>query len=133
MIKYFGSNNNFEVYEIVEGGEKIKKIEESANFSNRINFVDSNNLVVGYDFEGESSEDFYVKISNGYEKETFTGAFEQCTSRDKNGYVTNSIKFFITNGGVLELFNHHNGYYFKNFEFIKMTDIGEKEIKRGRL
>ncbi len=99
-----------------------ESLEES--FESRINIIDSNNKVVGYDFGQTCCEDFYLRISQDFVNQDFTGEF------DDEG---DCIKFFLTGGGVLELHNHHNGYYSHDFKFTQKTDDGEEVLTEGWL
>lgn len=112
-----------------------------------LNFVDDNNVIVGYDYLGQCCENFgywISPISNDkndlsensddfdlegynfdpeYHKEYFGGEYEP----------NNEIEFRLVKEGQSDLFlvlyNYHNGYYSHGFEFKK----GDTVITEGSL
>lgn len=123
--------------------------------ASKINFVDENNLVVGFDFGANCCENFGWIISTnptppaecvaGLED----GGTAEHINKELEGWVfdpefflelrednkmieKNYAVFRIINKNrerYLHLYNHHNGYYSHGFRFNE----GDKEIKSGYL
>ena len=106
------------------------------NFEDRVNFVDENNLMVGYIMNRQCCEDFgwrlyseKMKVVCDSNSATPKAAFEldgyffdkeYGYSKDgADGGLVGSIMFKMTNpkGNVryLELYNYHEGYYTHGF------------------
>jgi hypothetical protein len=124
-MRYFCSSNSF--------------------WATKVNFVDDNNVLVGYDFAGNCCENFgwyiYDKVghTNGEDpvfsdsinekalneslKEwTFDTAFFDRLTNDKSYDEENIAVFRLVNGDnelFLHLYNSHNGYYHHGFDFSK--------------
>lgn len=118
-------------------------------WATKVNFVDDNNVLVGYDFAGNCCEEFgwYIhdKIGNTngedpvfsdgldgnalneFLKEwTFDTSFFEEFSNEKRGDDENFAVFRLVNGDnelFLHLYNHHNGYYSHGFDFSKDGQI----------
>jgi len=117
----------------------------SANsfWATKVNFVDDNNALVGYDFAGNCCEDFgwYIHdkvgqtngedpifrddmdenaINQSLKEWTFDTAFFDRLSYEKAYNDENIAVFRLVNGDnelFLHLYNSHNGYYSHGFEF----------------
>lgn len=111
----------------------------------KINFVDDNNVFVGYDSSQLCCEDHRWFISDRVHREPQpeepqpeelpgwffdTSYFESID--DMDGEDENMVVFRITNGveeKFLHLYNCHNGYYSHGFEMKN----GEAVIRNGNL
>lgn len=104
----------------------------------KVNFVDDNNVFVGYDIRQHCCEDADYKIT---EQEVITGIREVCglTDKDFPGYNFDTSYFkdvydnsFDSGGAVIfkcvnekgnaiyvTIYNAHNGYYSHGFEMSK--------------
>ena len=120
----------------------------SGSFGEKVNFVDENNVFVGYCLDQNCCEnaDWFVseKITpysydghndikdfdfSGYSFDKLFMQSVESDSLDSGGQVC--FKMVNKNGDVkyLNLFNSHNGYYHHGFEFKNGDDI----IKSGSL
>jgi hypothetical protein len=124
-MKYFCSDNSF--------------------WTTKVNFVDENNVLVGYDFGSNCCEDFgwYIhnKVGKASEEDpvfsdgidgnalneflkewTFDTSFFEEFSNEKRYDEENFAVFRLVNGDnelFLHLYNSHNGYYSHGFDFSK--------------
>jgi len=116
------------------------------NWSEKVNFVDENNVVLGYDLEQDCCEhaDWFIadrpmkkicerKTDNprlsGYVFDT--KYFESIQNEDESEEGGMAI-FRITNGKkekFIHIYNSHNGYYSHGFDF----KAGQKIIQDGVL
>jgi len=128
---------------------------KSGFHSSRINFVDKNNLVVGFDFGSSCCENFGWLISTSMTPpaECVVGLEHSSTTehinKELDGWVFDP-KFFLelredkkmseenyvvfrminkNQNRYLHLYNKHNGYYSHGFEFMD----GDKTIEQGEL
>jgi hypothetical protein len=128
---------------------------KSGFHSLRVNFVDENNLVVGFDFTSSCCEDFGWLISTNLappaecvvglddtapvdhvnkelEGWMFDPKFFLELKEDKKISEENYVVFRMINKNqerYLHLYNKHNGYYSHGFEFM----AGDKTIEQGWL
>jgi len=112
------------------------------------NFVDENNVFIGYDDHDDCCSDggwFISDKPDEWLKESFkevsmdlpgfvfdTKYFRGNSFFEENYSEGDAVQFRITNGKdekFITLYNYHNGYYGKGFEF----KIGEEVIKEGCL
>ena len=111
----------------------------------KINFVDQNNVVLGYDTEQECCEtagwfirdetyetvpDYYLEDDSGLDDWVFDPEYFQETGIDSDEGCM--AIFRLVNGEkqkFLHLFNCHNGYYSHNFVFTNNNEI----LHRGDL
>jgi len=104
------------------------------NFDDKVNFVDENNIFLGYDLEQDCCEHAGWFISNKprksiqrnkefdltnfrFDKKFFKSVKFKDDDEDKEGGM---VIFKITDGEkelFIHLFNVHNGYYAHGFEF----------------
>jgi len=124
-------------------------------WSSKVNFVDENNVLVGYDFRWNCCEDFgwYIKenvtssnadalftpdtnieaINQSLDDWTFdTSFFEEIREGLEFSDENNTVVFRLVNGDnelFLHLYNVHNGYYSHGFDFSKDGEI----IKSGSI
>lgn len=118
------------------------------NVNRKTNFVDDNNVFVGFDKEGLCCENFGYALTE-YIPEDMDALGSSLHESDLEGY--NFDKNFIKdlpypehyeNGGAkcfrlekdgeeayLTIYNYHNGYYSHGFEFVN----DDKIIQEGRL
>jgi hypothetical protein len=125
------------------------------NWNRKINFVDKNNVFVGYDMEQQCCEstDWFIsekekkniiKNKNKYDlddyvfdKKYFTNVKFKNVEIESLGYLGiefgNMIRFKLISEGkknlYLHIYNIHNGYYSHGFEF-KYDKI---ELQRGEI
>ena len=118
-------------------------------WSTKVNFVDENNVLVGYDFTGSCCEQFgwYIhdKVTNNREDSLFneiidhsaindslkewtfdTSFFEELREGSRCSDDHNTAVFRLVNEDnelFLHLFNVHNGYYSHGFDFSKDGEI----------
>lgn len=118
-------------------------------WSTKVNFVDDNNVVVGYDFAGSCCEEFGWYIHDKVTKSGQGSLFNENTDRTAvnqslkdwafdtsffqelregaHGYdVHRTAVFRLVNEDnelFLHLFNVHNGYYSHGFDFSKDGEI----------
>jgi hypothetical protein len=118
-------------------------------WSTKVNFVDDNNVLVGYDFTNNCCEDFgwYIHnkigptngenpvfnddidhnaINDSLKEWVFDTAFFNQLSIDKRSDQENIAVFRLVNGDnelFLHLYNSHNGYYSHGFDFSKDGSI----------
>lgn len=118
----------------------IKIFNKEAEWTTKLNFVDENNVLVGYDYEQNCCEDFGWYIS---ELEVDGRSINQSNEQDLVDYVfdstfcnyienlTEEVVFKLIAKDkpdlYLHLYNYHNGYYAHGFTF----KIGENIIKEG--
>lgn len=111
-----------------------------------INFVDSNNKVLGFDFyhiccetvgfalKHKGVKDPILEINNDLEMEInieikecdFTGEFEFKEFNEEDQEARLMLK--LTNRKTLEIYNYHNGYYSHGFKFENGSEIIEGRI-----
>ena len=100
------------------------------SYSASINFVDDNNVLVGFEMDQSCCEDFgwYFEFSDGSRTEDcdkdidldgfqFDSNFHKISRNDYD--YEQSATFRLTNGDEeieLVLYNHHNGYYSHGFK-----------------
>lgn len=116
-------------------GEEIVKIfDRQEPFDTKVNFVDENGVVLGYDMVGTCCEDFGWYISDMSQGEELTPIPNLDSYRFDTKYFENKsineicdIKSLIIfrivdkQGSLpplfIHLYNYHNGYYAHGFEF----------------
>jgi len=124
-------------------------------WSAKVNFVDDNNVLVGYEFAGNCCEQYgwYIhdKVTNNGEGALFnettdhnaindslkewtfdTSFFEELREGSHCSDDHNTAVFRLVNGDnelFLHLYNVHNGYYSHGFDFSKDGEI----IKSGSI
>ncbi len=123
--------------------EKVKIFEvDKNNYGHKVNFVDENNVVLGYDMSEHCCEnaDWFIskKITKDFlnnKKESFdvyTYVFDKkfCNlikNEDDWGNQDNLVVFRLVSENkpdlFIHLFNCHNGYYSHGFEFKNGTEI----------
>lgn len=127
----------------------------TSGWSTKVNFVDENNVFVGYDFSNECCESFgwYVSDTLEHAKEgvaefddtfdtdiinakiesfRFDKQFFEEENEDKDYDVNSTVIFRLFNESkelFLVLYNSHNGYYSHGFEFIDDQTV----IREGSL
>ena len=129
---------------------KVFEKSENGSWGNRLNFIDKNNVVVGYDYESSCCESFSYTVTN---KECLHSNIDSAIIvnidevNSENLYFDTSYNVDVEDddrevyrtvfkilGGDTELFlileNCHNGYYSHGFE---MTDSDGKELFSGSL
>lgn len=110
----------------------------------KINFVDDNNVFVGFDYQSSCCENFGWMITQakpkkeedqkhekneGCEGFNFDTKFMEASGDSDGG---GQISFRLIGGKgerFLTLWNHHNGYYSHGFEMA----VGNKTIHEGNL
>jgi hypothetical protein len=124
--------------------------DEGTIWSNKVNFVDDNNVLVGYDFYGSCCENFgwYISdkpttdlrdclfndktceeaINESLKDWTFDASFFQKlnTNIDDHYEYDERAVFRLVNEDnqlFLHLYNIHNGYYGHGFDFAKDGEI----------
>lgn len=124
------------------------RIFEGGGWGGKINFVDKNNVLVGFDMSQSCCEHFGWYIIDEISPDTYT--HENCRNAEQlnveledyyfdtefieyiNGSETVAFKLLKRKNGApkyLHLFNHHNGYYSHGFD---MT-INDKTIHEGSI
>lgn len=120
------------------------------SWSSKVNFVDENNVLVGYDFSGACCESYgwYIHskvttedvvadslfndsddanvINEALKEWTFDTSFFEEISKEKWSDVCATAVFRLVNGDnelFLHLYNQHNGYYAHGFDFSKDGEI----------
>jgi hypothetical protein len=114
-------------------------------FSSKVNFVDENNRLVGYDFYQSCCESFgwYISSSSLFDPkfsvvdDTYASVFinqllegwvfdpkffEENTNSENFSVELNQATFRLVKDDkelFLHLFNEHNGYYSHGFEFLE--------------
>ena len=123
----------------------MKLFDKVRGWHEKVNFVDQNNVFVGYDMGQSCCEhaDWFIadKICDsiadgdqnfdGLEDYVFDTSFLEHPNM-KDIYEGNAVVFRLTNGEqekFLHLFNCHNGYYGHGFDM----SIGETVIQSGVL
>lgn len=122
----------------------MKIFDQVEPWPSKVNFIDENNVVLGYDMEGQCCESFGWFITSTIRtkvpKKTppvpthlnswrFDTKFFKQIEIGKWGDET-ILVFRIIRGKqskYIHLYNCHNGYYAHGFEFA----VGEKKIKEG--
>ena len=124
----------------------MKIFNKIENFKTKVNFVDDNNVVLGYDIEQQCCEKANWFISDtidpksGYQvvdlpNYNFDVRFIREDYRQRNSPKledTNTVIFRITNGvdeKFIFLCNTHNGYYRHGFDF----DVGGVPMYVGEM
>ena len=130
----------------------MKIFDNNEQWGSKVNFVDENNVFVGYDTNQDCCEDanWFIKdemivegignISNtphcqeleNQESYMFDQSFffqGECGSLDAGGFVVFKLCSYDHDDKYLYLYNAHNGYYGHGFEF----KIGEDVIQEGCL
>lgn len=121
------------------------KIFEQGIWPEKINFVDSNNVLVGFDNTQQCCENFGWKILDHNKEEfkatpeqlepyVFDASFFESVEDEDDYHVDRDALFKLTkpeddNPIYLNLYNHHNGYY--SHGFVMSQD--ETTIQYGRL
>lgn len=111
----------------------------------KYNFVDSNNVLVGFDAEHYCCESFGWVVTEKIPDKDELGEIEEKEKYEDFVFDTSfidkkpsgsdcgeQVSFRLTDGGntaYLTLWNHHNGYYSHGFEMLKDSH----EIFRGSL
>ena len=130
--------------------------DDDSIYSTKVNFVDENNVLVGYDFSGQCCEQYGWYISNkptinkdgslfddnvsneaineSLKDWTFDKEFFDQLSYSESGSFDQDdrVVFRLVNGDnelFLHLYNVHNGYYSHGFEFKN----GEETIQTGHI
>jgi hypothetical protein len=125
----------------------MKIFDPTNSFRDKLNFVDKNNVVLGFDFSQDCCEDFGYYFSlewpatrNGevekradeLEPYVFDPTFFGHGSDEVCGEGGGDAVFKLVDGDkvlYLVIYNHHNGYYGHGFEFKN----GDKVIEGGCL
>jgi len=129
---------------------KYFSCQDGSIYSSKINFVDENNVLVGYDFSSNCCESFgwYVaslvtsnpdhylfgdgntneSINESIKDYTFDPTFFREWNEGDGEYSDedNHVAFRLVNGDkemFLHLYNNHNGYYSHGFDFAKDGEI----------
>jgi len=123
------------------------EIKQEDRFCQKLNFVDENNVVLGYDYMEDCSEEFGWFIADTLVAEDVDTSEEYKLDFDISNYHFNAhffatiqeqgdwggtAVFQITDGvnkKYLHIFNYHNGYYAHGFEFTR----GDWKIQEGSL
>lgn len=116
----------------------MKIFEAEINYRHKINFVDDNNVFVGFDYRSSCCEDFGYHLSkkklgpgathplpHGEDATDFPGFNFDTSFMEEDLFPAKanggSITFRLVNGSgeemFLTLYNHHNGYYSHGLEF----------------
>lgn len=127
-----------------------------SSWGEKINFVDDNNVLVGFDYSGQCCESFGWALSrrwplrlqpepgeNGLKPEgyNFDTSFinhevpEDDKSYGEGNYVTFKLEKENEKPIFLTLWNIHNGYYSHGFEMVQgnLISVGETKIHSGSL
>ena len=128
----------------------MRIFEDGENWGRRINFVDDNNVLVGYDWESQCCEgfDYLLSYTPGprdedtdidHEGYNFDVAYDEdsddkAPTEDKDEYdYGNDVTFRLSKEDkpyiYLVLTNSHNGYYSHGFDMKK----DDKIIQSGAL
>lgn len=120
------------------------RIFETNEWCNSINFVDKNNVLVGFDYSQGCCEDFGYKIIDADGKEVefnddflepyiFDSDFVDNIQDDTDYECGGSVHFRLTASDkpdlFLKLYNYHNGYYSHGFTMR----VGDKIVQNGNL
>lgn len=135
---------------------KYFQSDQETIWSTKVNFVDDNNVLIGYDFCGQCSEEFgwYIsdRVTDSKEGCVFsdnidvnaineslkdwsfdTGFFQELNGNNANDFNDDKrVAFRLVNEDnelFLHLYNIHNGYYGHGFDFAKDGEV----IKIGYL
>jgi hypothetical protein len=113
-------------------------LQDPNSWGERVNFVDENNVVLGYDMGQSCCEhaDWFIddtpwqscypddlapyKKTEGYDGWVFDPSFRLLTQNDGNFDAGGMAIFKIVKEGAekfVHIFNSHNGYYGHGFEF----------------
>lgn len=114
----------------------MKIFNKSGNWTSKVNFVDENNILLGYDIGQSCCEqaDWFISdepqeeiqndnLSNYGEDDLKEWVFDKTYFKEVSGNEFDAggmVIFRITNGDeqkFIHLFNCHNGYYGHGFEF----------------
>ena len=128
----------------------MKIFDDPKSWDTKVNFVDENNVVLGYDMSASCCEEFgwFIKdkpsterpeadnhILEGMEGYVFDPDFFMGETIDPDDYPESDehiVIFRITDGTnekFIHLYNMHNGYYSHNFHL----DVKGETIKEGDL
>lgn len=128
----------------------MKIFTEENSFDDKVNFIDDNNVFIGYDLSQQCCENanWYLstEIENNTEKSNTiiegledynfdVDFFEELGDNedDEDGYSASLIRFRLIKQNCKDLFLHiynvHNGYYSHGFTMSK----GDKIIHEGSL
>jgi len=154
-MKIFDGTNVYDDDGVQECNGIPREIKDLSSFEGRVNFVDDNNVLVGYDLEQSCCEyaDWFIAdeptniipkdkrvidedmepyfFDTNYVKkfeEAFDGDSKEYDCLDEGGMVV--FRLFSGKGEkYLHLFNCHNGYYGHGFSM----DVGGVSIHSGGL
>ena len=133
----------------------MKRFEKFGGWDSKLNFVDDNNVFVGFDYghcccesfgyyyakDPNASKDNEIKLSEDQESMyNFDPLFHEDVVSDDNYYdaqklTGGAVAFKLINKSdvndvvYLILYNHHNGYYSHGFEM----KVDEKQVFEGYL
>lgn len=124
---------------------KIFQPDGTRNWGNKVNFVDENNVFVGFNmdqdcceyadwFISEHPQNTYVNVGDK-QHDVSQFVFDRAYFRQVDGGDFDGggmVIFRLHDGGrelFLHIFNAHNGYYGHGFEFT----AGDEKIKEGVL
>jgi len=118
------------------------------NVDGKTNFVDDNNVFVGFDKEGLCCEKFGYALTEYIPEDmdalgsSIKESYLEGYNFDKNFIIDLPYPEYYENGGAkcfrlekdgeeayLTIYNYHNGYYSHGFEFVNNEEI----IEEGRL
>lgn len=122
---------------------RMKIFDNEKDWGGKVNFVDENNVVLGYDMYQSCCENFGWFISDKIESEILqqmdsgdagdlssfvfdTSFYEEFDIEYDGGIVVFRI-FNETSEKFIHLFNVHNGYYGHGFDF----KVGEQTLQEG--
>lgn len=118
----------------------------------RVNFIDNNNVVLGYDMNHQCCEDYgwYITDSKGERLYNYTNKgrisldgyifdtdYFKEFSEDEGYRLLNTAQFKIVSNDdhyFINLFNTHNGYYTHGFRFsesVEKSNVGEHIVHGG--
>lgn len=123
----------------------MKIFNKESGLSSKVNFVDNNNVLVGWDdgqcccenagyfFSKEIPSKVMESIDVDLEAYSFDTTFQNDVDleEDFDGGGMETFKLVNTSGDAvyLSIYNHHNGYYSHGFT----VSVGGKTIKDGAL
>ncbi len=121
----------------------MKIFNQTEAFPGKVNFVDKNNVCLGYDmgqcccenadwFISDEEEKIYDVDTTEFDVEDFIFdptyfKYVPCSGLDEGGMV----RFRLVNGDnelFIHLYNCHNGYYGHGFEFKVGDEIRQEDI-----